>query len=404
MAHEIVVPRLGWSMDEGTFAGWLKADGDEIQAGEALFSLESDKAVQEIESLDSGILRIPPQGPVMGQVVQVGQIIGYLTAPEETPPWGQSAPNPPSLITNIYTEDSGTSTPARDAALLVRTTSERHSKVASPRARRLALELGVDWQQLTGSGMGGRIRERDVRLAVGPTDVGIKQPISSRRRQIAEKLSASQRQTVPVTLTTRANAIGLIEQRERFKQEGIDPVPSYQDMIIQQLAELLRTHPLLAARWEETHLLVPHQDQLNIGMAVDTAEGLIVPVIKQVPQLSIEQLARNSRELIDRAKAGQLSASDLQGGVFTVTNLGAFGIDAFTPVINYPQTAILGLGAIRHEPTVGTDGRIIVGARITLSLTFDHRVIDGAPAARFLKELVDSLEEPNRKGVSHGFQ
>jgi pyruvate dehydrogenase E2 component (dihydrolipoamide acetyltransferase) len=158
---------------------------------------------------------------------------------------------------------------------------------------------------------------------------------------------------------------------------------------------VLRQHPQLASRWAGDRLVVPGaNDDLPIGIAVETEDGLLVPVIHHVATMSLRQLAERSRNLIEQARAGKLSASEMQGGVFTITNLGAFGIDAFTPIINFPETAILGLGAIRREPVVLDNDQIAVRDIITLSLTFDHRVTDGAPAARFLQKLCEAIENP----------
>jgi pyruvate dehydrogenase E2 component (dihydrolipoamide acetyltransferase) len=222
----------------------------------------------------------------------------------------------------------------------------------------------------------------------------VRQPITNRRRIIAERLSASRQQTVPVTLTTTADATKLIAVREQLKSSaGTSAVPSYQDILIKLIARVLTKHRQLASRWEQDAILVPRDHEMNIGMAVDTEDGLLVPVIQAVNSLTLNELAAKSRELIERARLGKLVATEMQGGVFTVTNLGAFGIDAFTPVINLPESAILGLGAIRMEAVATPDGKIFSQHRLSLSLTFDHRVIDGAPAARFMQELVVAIAE-----------
>ena len=221
-------------------------------------------------------------------------------------------------------------------------------------------------------------------------------PISKRRRAIAERLVVSRQQTVPVTLTTRADATNLVNLREQFQSVGGTAViPSYQDFITKLVAEVLMRHPLLAGRWDDDAIVLPGDDEIHIGMAVDTDDGLLVPVIRDVRGLSLIQLADYTRQLIHRARGGKLSAADLQGSVFTITNLGAFGIDAFTPTINYPEAAILGLGAIRREPVVLDDGQIVSRYQLTLSLTFDHRIVDGAPAARFLQDLVSAIASPS---------
>ena len=207
---------------------------------------------------------------------------------------------------------------------------------------------------------------------------------------------ASRQQTVPVTLTTKADATNLVNLREQFKAVGgSTPIPSYQDIITKLVAEVLKRHPLLAGRWDEDAIVLPAADELHLGLAVDTEEGLLVPVIRNVGELSLTKLAGESRRLAEQARAGKLVAAEMQGGVFTITNLGAFGIDAFTPIINLPEAAILGLGAIRREPVVLDDGQIVARQQLTLSLTFDHRIVDGAPAARFLQDVVNAIANPS---------
>ena len=405
MAIEIRIPRLGWSMEEGTFLGWLKQDGDAVKSGDVLYELEGEKATQEIESLDAGILRIPPNAPAPGAVVAVGALLGYLVGDGEAIPVAAS-----TALESVAHEVARLSNPQRErgrglqespdpsshgASSLADASgynAEARHVIASPRARRVAGELGVDWTGLHGSGRDGRVRERDVRQAA--TEVG--SSLSPRRRVIADRMFASHQQTAPVTLTTRANATQLVRLRNTFKasrEPGI--VPSYTDIVAKLLVTVLRQHPQLASRWAGDRLVVPGEgDDLPIGIAVDTEDGLLVPVIHHVSTLSLRQLAERSRILIEQARAGKLSAADMQGGVFTITNLGAFGIDAFTPIINVPETAILGLGAIRREPVALDNDQITVRDHLTLSLTFDHRVTDGAPAARFLQTLRDAIENP----------
>ena len=431
MPHPITVPRLGWSMEQGTFLGWKKKDGDFVRAGEVLFELEGEKAAQEIESLDSGILRIPPNAPKEGAVVLVGALLGYLAAEGETLPIEVATPPAtPLAVSPVPVKSTETSTTKRlqpvaspAARRLARelgvnvgsavagnggrvTTAEvrslgnpRHSGsvsrlTSSPRARRVAKELGVDWKSLVGSGKSGRIRECDVRAAANGagTTNGPRIPISSRRRTIAARMTASSQQTAPVTLTTRADATNLVNLREQFKTAGGDVIPSYSDILIKLSAAALQQHPQMASRWEAEHLVVA--DGINIGIAVDADEGLIVPVLRDVPALTLLQVASQSRELIQRARSGRFKADDLQGGVFTITNLGAYGIDAFTPIINLPETAILGVGCIRREPAV-VDNQIVPRDQVTLSLTFDHRIVDGAPAARFLQAIRLAVENPS---------
>ena len=439
MAFEITIPRLGWSMEEGTFSGWLKQDGDTIQCGDPLFELEGEKAIQEIEAVDAGILRIPANGPQPGSMVKVGAVVGYLVAEGESLPVGQT-PDASAIVSGNQELSEGTpslptETVAVDAALppaagpsvrrLARESGvaleqvagtgrggrilaediERASSqplpsplspIASPRARRVATELKIDWTQLTGTGAGGRIREQDVLAARRAPAAGRRIPLTSRRKVIAQRMVASRQQTVPVTLTTKADAANLVNLREQFKTtSGESPIPGYQDIITKLVAGVLRQYPLLAGRWEEDAIVLPAENELHLGMAVDTDEGLLVPVLHNAAQLSLIELAAKSRQLVGQARAGKLAAADMQGSVFTITNLGAFGIDAFTPIINVPETAILGLGAIRREPVALDDGGIVSRHQLTLSLTFDHRILDGAPAARFLQDIATAIANPS---------
>jgi pyruvate dehydrogenase E2 component (dihydrolipoamide acetyltransferase) len=174
----------------------------------------------------------------------------------------------------------------------------------------------------------------------------------------------------------------------------VSRIPSYQDFIVKLVAGALQRHPLLAACWEEDAIVVPAADSIHIRIAVDAEAGLLAPVIRNVAALSIGEIAEASRQLIERSQSGRISAAELEGGVFTISNLGAFGIDAFTPIINLPEVAILGLGAIRREPVVADDGQIVAIHQITLSLTFDHRVVDGAPAAKFLQDVASAIANP----------
>ena len=172
-------------------------------------------------------------------------------------------------------------------------------------------------------------------------------------------------------------------------------VPSYQDFITKLVGNALAKHRLLAGRLEEDAIVLPPDHEIHIGMAVDTSDGLLVPVLRNIVGHTIMEIARQSRDAVERARQGKLTRDEMQGGVFTITNLGAFGVDGFTPIINAPEASILGLGAIRREPTVLDDGQICPTHQITLSLTFDHRMIDGAPAARFLQDIVRAINNPS---------
>ncbi len=464
MPHEIRVPRLGWSMEEGTFVGWLTRPGEHVSAGDALFELEGEKALQDIESVDEGILYLPPGSPQPGTVVAVGSLLGYLLAPgeptpnvpsdEDTAPTGQSptpsettsatASPPPAgpavrrqarelgvdlsrisgsggsgritsadVRAHAGLRDEPSPSPCHPANSPTGGTANRALRpavalpVATPRAKRIAAELGIDWSRLSGSGRAGRIREADVRAASDSASSSTSQsrtiptgmtatPLSTRRQTIARRLRTSNEQTVPVTLTTITDATNLVALREQFRSASEETVPSYTDVVACLVGVVLTKHPQVAVRWgdDRRSLLSPTDDQFDIGIAVDTPDGLLVPVVRDVIHKSLLDVAQESTMLIERARSGRLTAAEMQGGLFTITNLGALSIDAFTPIINSPEIAILGLGAIRREPVVMPDDRILPRDRMTLSLTFDHAAIDGAPAAAFLRDVSAAIENP----------
>jgi pyruvate dehydrogenase E2 component (dihydrolipoamide acetyltransferase) len=232
-----------------------------------------------------------------------------------------------------------------------------------------------------------------VRAAAGGSG-GRLVPHTNLRRTIAARMVAGVTQAAPVTLTTRADATNLVGLRNQFKAAAASPddvVPSYTDLIAKLAAAALGRHPLLQAQWRDDGLFVP--GRTDIAVAVDTDAGLFAPVLRGVDRLTLRQVAAQARDLIERARAGRLTADDMRDATFTVTNLGAFGIDAFTPIIPLPQCAVLGVGRIAREPAVVED-RIVPRDVVTLSLTFDHRVVDGAPAARFLDTLRHYVEQP----------
>jgi pyruvate dehydrogenase E2 component (dihydrolipoamide acetyltransferase) len=408
MAIDIIVPRLGWNMDEGVFVAWLKADGETVKAGEALFSLETDKAVQEVESLDTGTLHILPTGPQPGDTVAVGTVIGRLAQHGEHGAEEVIAA-PSVLAANGETQPDPHHEVRTRADRVASSRSSSRTVRASPRARRKARELGLDWSRIEGSGAGGRVRERDViaaavtggsepAAALAATDSQAI-PISATRRAIAERMLASVRATAPVTLMSSIDATNLVNLRQQFKAVAekqnvrvASSSVSYSDIVIKLTALALQRHPLLNSRWEGDRIVM--LKSIHIGLAVDTEAGLLVPVIRDVPSLSLRQIAARSQELIARARQRTLKPDELHGGTFTVTNLGSLGIDAFTPIINVPECAVLGLGRILKQPSV-IDQQFTQRDRMTLCLTFDHRVVDGAPAARFVQDLANLLENPS---------
>ena len=473
MAIEIVMPRLGWTMEEGIFGEWLKKDGDEVKSGDLLFTVESDKATQEVESFDTGILRIPPDGPKTGDVIPVGGRMGFIVKPGEALPFvtkqAEAAQATPQ--TNNAASPRRQTEPSKQTA--APTTTRKAAgflPTISPRARRIAAELGVEWAQLTGSGRTGRIVERDIRAAhvqpaqtqapvapvvpatktpapafvqVSPVaqrmaqaagldlsevaaqkpgqriqrqDVeaaiaardaqpatptpstisadGESVPVTRIRSIIAQRMTESLQSTAPVTLTTEADATDFVALREQLKA-SFGPrnliVPSYNDLLMKLTATALQEHRLLNASWRGQEIFIPAT--VNIGLAVDAEEGLVVPVVRSVESKSVRQIATESRALIEKVQAHKITPAEMQEATFTISNLGAYGIDAFTPIINPPQCAILGVGRIIKKPAVYQD-QIVPRHLVALSLTFDHRIVDGGPAARFLNTIRTYIEEP----------
>jgi pyruvate dehydrogenase E2 component (dihydrolipoamide acetyltransferase) len=438
-------------MEQGSLAEWLKQDGDPVAVGDILFTVESDKALNEVEALDAGILRIPPDSPAPGTVMPVGTLLAYLVQPGELAPFEQ-----PGLATARPRQLAASPAAARlapgQAAAIASPGRRRTGPTISPRARRVALELGVDWSHLNGSGRTGRIVERDVRAAgrqtaeleirVSPVarrlaaELGVDLaelaarlpgkrldradveaaaaatspavvtqaaageqviPMSPVRRIIASRMTESLRTTAPVTLTTEADATELVRLRRQLENDPAAagrPLPTYNDLFSKLVAQALLEHPALNARLEGEHLV--RAGSVHIGQAVDTERGLLVPVVRDVQNKSLRQIAQESAGLVQRARAGQVTAAELQGSTFTLSNLGMYDIDAFTPIINLPECAILGLGRIVAKQVVvdAAGERVAIRHMLFLSLTFDHRLVDGGPAARFLQRIKQFVEQP----------
>ncbi|HIC16813.1 TPA: 2-oxo acid dehydrogenase subunit E2, partial [Candidatus Poribacteria bacterium] len=407
------VPRLGWSMDEGVFVEWLKDDGDHVDSGDMLFILEGEKAAEEIESFDSGVLKLLPDGPKPGDVVLVGQVVGFLCEQDEVPPTScgdMVAPAMASVADLVADPASKIQEPFRqpDVETVTQTSTPISSKredriVATPRARRAAEKLGIDLIALMGTGKGGRIREQDVlaaessaRSVMSTTGAGgvtgNLQPHTTIRQTIARRMVAGVTNVAPVTLHVKADATNLVALRNFLKEDSVD-CPSYNDMIIKFCAVALQQHPMLNAQWRDEGIFIP--DVINISLAVDTEVGLMVPVVRDVSSKSLDEIVTNSRQLIEASQNRQITAGQMEDGTFTVSNLGAFGIEYFTPIINLPQCAILGIGAIRQEPIM--DGSEVVNKdQLPFSLTFDHRIVDGAPAAKFLQTLCQLIAQPRQ--------
>ena len=411
MATEILLPQLGMYMFEATIVRWIAPEGAEVQRGDALVEIQTDKVVTTIEAVLAGRLQ---RVAAEGVVIPVRGILGYLLAPGEAPI--QAAGHEPAQA-RPETVRPAESRPAPPSGEIR----------ASPIARRLAKEHGIDLAEVVGSGPDGRIGEKDVLAAVearrsAPRPATVPavppaapwemerppapavspwiaeavetRPISGIRQIIFDRMSESAHTTARVVEFTEVDATALVEARTHLKAEferTENVSVSYNDLFILIVARALREHRLLNSTVAEGHIrLLPH---INIGLAVDTARGLLVPVVRDADAKGLRDIVRDVRALVERAQAGRSLPDDLTGGTFTITNLGMYEIDGFTPIINLPECAILGLGRIAARPAVYS-GQICIRQIMTLSLSFDHRIVDGAPAARFLQRVKYLVEDP----------
>ena len=397
MAYDIVVPRLGWSMDEGIFVEWLFEPGDFISKGSNLFVIEGDKAAEEIESFDEGFLVIPDEAPKPGDTVSVGQLVGFLIAEGETAP--EYAPTQEQSPTTPQANHDVLSTSSTDNTVQTAPSPRTERIVASPRARRAANKIGISLSTVTGTGTNGRIRERDVLSAGAPTHAqwkslvsqmpaGTVEPFSPRQLAATERFTLAVNQAVPVTLTRHADVSALVNQREilNSKPQKDDFRFSLGDLITYALIQALVETPTFNSYFTDNG--IAHPDCINLSVAMDTEDGLLVPVINNADSLTLTELAATIRELSASAQNNSLTLDQLTGGTFTITNLGMYGVEQFTPVLNVPQGAILGVGAVT---SLNVDG--IPSHTLQLSLTIDHRVHDGVPAAKFLQTLCKKLSD-----------
>ena len=419
MAVQIVMSQFGPEMTEGKIVHWLKSEGDGVNKGETLLEIESEKAVVEIQSPADGIL-----GPILkgeGSMAAVGELLSQVFSPDEI----VYAATPTPMSTFAPTEEIETESASDER----QTRSDGKTKI-TPLARRLAQSLGIDLGLVRGSGPGGRVIEADIRRAsllpleqtkpapetpdlraptspqaikpstedmaktAAPTPKLDEMPLDGMRAVIANRMHESHQVTAPVTLTTEVCATAFVELRQQLVTElstELDFSIGYNDLMIKVIACALHTHRYMNARLEAgaIHLL----EHIHVGLAVDTPRGLVVPVIRDAHTKGVAEIGSDLRKLIEKIRAGTASPEDLSGGTFTITNLGMFEIDAFTPIINLPQTAILGVGQIKSRPAV-VENQLCIQQMLWLSLTFDHRLVDGAPAARFLQYIKRLIEKP----------
>jgi pyruvate dehydrogenase E2 component (dihydrolipoamide acetyltransferase) len=400
MPVNIILPQWGMGMNDGTVIKWLKKVGDPVSKGDQLVEIESSKVNAEVEATADGTLgRIIVQE---GTTVNIGTVLGLLIAEGETaadlPP--EAAPAP--AASRPGAPAAAAAGPARPAAGASRTGG---NAVVTPRARKLATDLGVDVENITGTGPSGRITEDDVRKAADgggqaaapapASTVPVREviPLTGMRGTIARRMSASA-QVPTVTLNTHADVTPAIElQRELLKAWRTERIrPQYQDLVLAAVARALTEIPQANAHLVGNEIRI--LDEVNLGVAVALPEGLVVPVIHNAGKKSALEIAKEVRDLAKAAKDGTIKIDQMTGSTFSVTNLGAYDIEAFDPLLNPPEIGILGLGRV-EERTAVIDGQIVIRSIGHLSLTFDHRAWDGAPAAEFLRTIVRHLKEPS---------
>ena len=388
MPIEIIVPPLSQTMDTLILLEWHKQPGEAVQRGETLFSVETDKATQEVEAPASGTLYKVYAQP--NEEVAVRSVIGTILAEGETPPESVEKQGKDSRLSSQEAKATK-KTPSQEARTQ-KTGGERGRLFASPRARRLAAQNELDLSQAVPSGPRGMVVERDLQPLLKKKPSAKAVSLSSIRRVTSQRMLDSHLGTAPVTYMCEADASGLVAWRERLLEETNegDMRLTYTDLLVYITCRALQKHPGLNATFKNGEYLV--HEEINMGLAVDTDRGLIVPVLRGAQELDIAQIARARQRLVARARSGEISPEELSGGTFTISNLGSAGIDFFTPILNPPQVAILAIGRIRQVPLV-VDGGVHVRHAVGLGATCDHRVIDGAPAARFLNEIQKMMIE-----------
>ncbi len=416
MATEVKLPRLGQGMESGTIVKWLKGEGEPVKKREPLYELDTDKVTQEVEAEADGVLL---KIVVDSGEVEVGRTIAFIGAEGEDVPSGNGAAPGGATAAAEDTQEEGSPAPGMDAerergqeAAVATAAAQAPAGVtradgrvkASPLARRLAREKGIDIAQVSGSGPEGRIIAQDVEqaaltppaampAAALPAAGEVEEiPLSQTRKTIARRLTEAWQAPV-FQLTVSADMTRTLELRERLVErlaEG-QTKPTVSDLLTKVCAAALVRHRAVNAHF--TGETIRRFPSAHVGIAVAAPNGLIVPVIRDADRRTIQEIAAARADLVGRARDGKLQLADLEGGTFTISNLGMFGIEQFVAVLNPPQAAILAVGSSEQRP-VARDGEVVVRPMLVLTLTCDHRAIDGADGADFLRTVKELLEEP----------
>jgi pyruvate dehydrogenase E2 component (dihydrolipoamide acetyltransferase) len=378
MAAEVIMPALGMAQDSGIVLRWLRVEGDQVSAGEALLEVETDKATVELESPIDGTLSGVRAGE--GDQVPVGEVIAVVLAVGEQPtepPQRQPAPEPAAA-------------PVPHAAPIA-ASPQRRPRLASPKARRIAAEHAIDLDRIQGSGPGGAIVAADVVGSQPSAAAAAPAPVSGAWRIMAERTTASWQQVPHFFLHRQLDASGLERWRAAATGSPDAPRVSHTDLLVRLVAEALRRHPRVNATCQNGEPRL--ERRINVGIAVATDQALVVPVLHDAADRTLEQIVSRRQELVAAAREGRLRPADIEGGTFTISNLGMYGVDSFDAIVNAPQAAILAVGRIADR-VVALDGAAVVRPTMQISLSFDHRVVDGARGAEFLGTLAELIEEP----------
>lgn len=412
MATEVRMPQLGLTMEEGTISKWLKQEGDKVNVGDVLVEITTDKLSNEIESEAEGVLLkiVAQEGediPVKGLIAIIGEEGEKIDLSED------SAPE--------ETEEVKEETPEKSEVPKESSAAKTGRIKASPLAKKTAIDLGISLDGLTGSGPGGRIRQKDVleadenrksKMATQkaesfqkPAEISAVQvensdivtPLTNMRKVIGSRMQANKQVAPHVTLTTEVNVDKTVELRSKLNAKNTDVRFSYTDILVKMTAAALRKYPIMNSSITEDSFII--HDKINIGVAVALDEGLIVPVVRDADRKGLKAITAETKDLIAKARANTLLPDEMSGATFTISNLGGYDINGFTPIINLPESAILGVGKIERKPVVNENDEIVPASLMVLSLSFDHRVVDGATAAEFLKNLKGYLEDPDNMYV-----
>jgi pyruvate dehydrogenase E2 component (dihydrolipoamide acetyltransferase) len=393
MAISVVMPALEMAQETGKLLAWRKKEGERVTKGEPLLEIETDKAVVEIEAPADGILA--GVRSEVGAVVPVGETIAWIVASGEKPPTASGTATPTGR----------TRTEAAKPAAAVTSVAESGASASisiSPKARRLAKELGVDLAQIRGTGPDGAITSEDVQTAkdsprvaeAASAGASPSVKLSAIARLMAERTAKSW-MTVPHFFVVRdADAGKLLDLQKNLKAKHKGPqgsAPSFTDCLVSLIAKVLERHPEMNSSWIADG--IRQNPAINISLAIAVPDGVVAPVIHDANKMTIAKIAEHRAAMAERARTGRLLPADLSAGSFTISNLGMFKVDSFTAIITPPQAAILAVGAVTDR-VIAVDGKPAVRPIMTLSLSSDHRVVDGARAAAFLNDVVEAIREP----------